>query len=122
MAPGLRCTGLLSETWPILPIAAKVAHPNSLISKHFEQNYTLFRIFLDSVAQLPEYSGAPVKLSQCTFRAHRFPFSLSGSIWEHLEGSVWLFRVAELCGYDFQTILHFADVVTGAKSEIQLLP
>jgi hypothetical protein len=61
MAPGLRCTGLLSETWPILPIAAKVAHPKSLISKHFEENYTLFRIFLDSVAQLPEYSGAPVK-------------------------------------------------------------
>jgi hypothetical protein len=22
---------------------------------------------------------------------------------------VWLFRVAELFGYDFQTILHFAD-------------
>jgi len=23
---------------------------------------------------------------------------------------VWLFRVAELFGYDFQTILHFADI------------
>jgi len=43
-------------------------------------------------------------------RAHRFVFSLSGSIWEHLEGSVWLFRVTELFGYDFQTILHFAAV------------
>jgi len=42
-------------------------------------------------------------------RAHRFPFSLSGSIWEHLEGSVWPFRVAESFSYDFETILHFAD-------------
>jgi hypothetical protein len=25
---------------------------------------------------------------------------------------VWLFRVAELFGYDFQTILHFADGLT----------
>jgi len=41
--------------------------------------------------------------------AHRFAFNLCGSTWEHLEGSVWLFRVAELFGYDFQTILHFAD-------------
>ena len=43
-------------------------------------------------------------------KAHRFAFNLSGSIWVHLEGSVWLFRVAELFGYDFQTILHLADV------------
>jgi len=42
-------------------------------------------------------------------RAHCFAFSLSGNIWEHLEGSVWLFRVAELFSYDFQTILHVAD-------------
>jgi len=41
--------------------------------------------------------------------AHRFAFSLSGSIWEHLEASVLLFRVAELFGYDFETILHFGD-------------
>jgi len=41
-------------------------------------------------------------------RAHRFAFGLSGSIWEHLEGSVGLFRVAELFGYDFQTISHCA--------------
>jgi hypothetical protein len=41
--------------------------------------------------------------------AHRFAFSLSGSFWGHLEETVWLFRVAELFGYDFQTILHFAD-------------
>jgi len=61
MAPGLRCTGILSETRPILPIALKFAHPNSLIWKDFEDNYILFRIFLDSVPQLPEYSEAPVK-------------------------------------------------------------
>ena len=45
-------------------------------------------------------------------RAHRFAFSLSGSIWDHLEGSVRLFRVAELFGDDFQTILHFAELPT----------
>lgn len=42
-------------------------------------------------------------------RAGYFVFNLSGGIWEHLEGSVWLFRVAELFSYDFPTILHFAD-------------
>ena len=61
MAPGSRCTGILSEMWPIFAIAPKFAHPNSLIWKHFEDNYTLFGIFLDCVPQLPEYSGAPVK-------------------------------------------------------------
>ena len=42
-------------------------------------------------------------------RAYCFAFSLSGSIWEHLEESVWLFIVAELFSYDFKTIIHFAD-------------
>jgi hypothetical protein len=41
----------------------------------------------------------------------RFVLSLSGSIWEHLDGSVWLFRVAELFRCAFQTILHFANEV-----------
>jgi len=31
-------------------------------------------------------------------------------IWEHLEASVGLFRVAELFRDNFQTILHFANV------------
>jgi len=61
MAPGLRCTGILLEMWQILPIAPKFAHSNSLSWKHFEDNYTLFRIFLDYVPQPPEYSAAPVK-------------------------------------------------------------
>ena len=39
-------------------------------------------------------------------RAHRCAFSLSGSIWKHLEESVWLFRVAELFSYNFQNLLH----------------
>jgi hypothetical protein len=52
MAPGSGNTGVLSETWSILPIALEFAHPNSLISKHFENNYTLFSIFLVSVPQL----------------------------------------------------------------------
>jgi len=42
-------------------------------------------------------------------RVHHFALSLSGSIWERLEESVWLFRVAELFSCDFQTILHIAD-------------
>jgi hypothetical protein len=61
MEPGLKCTGVLSKTRPILPIAPKFAHSNSLIWKHFEENYKLFRMFLDSVPQLPEDSRAPVK-------------------------------------------------------------
>jgi hypothetical protein len=48
--------------------------------------------------------------------AHRIAFKLSGSIWEHLEGPVWLFRVAEMFCYDFQTILHFADEVKELQS------
>jgi len=43
-------------------------------------------------------------------RAHRFAFNQFGSIWEHLDGSVCLFRVVELFSYEFQTMLHFADV------------
>jgi len=43
-------------------------------------------------------------------RIRRFAFSLSGSIGAHLEGSVLLFRVAELFSFDFQTIVNFADV------------
>jgi len=42
-------------------------------------------------------------------RAHRFAFNLFGSIWAHLEGSGWLFRVAEVYSYDFKTFEHFAD-------------
>jgi hypothetical protein len=61
MAPSLRCTGILSEMQPILPTAPKFAHPNSLIWKHFEDNYTLFRILRDSDPHLVEYSGALVK-------------------------------------------------------------
>jgi hypothetical protein len=44
-------------------------------------------------------------------RAHRIAFSLSGSKLKHLEGSVWLFRVAELFSYNFQTILHSGNVI-----------
>jgi hypothetical protein len=54
MAPGSKCTR-------VLPIAPKLAHPNSSIWKHFEDKYALFKIFLDSVPQRPEYSAAPVK-------------------------------------------------------------
>jgi len=43
MGPGIRHTAILSEMRPLLPIAPKFAHPNSVIRKHFEENYTLFR-------------------------------------------------------------------------------
>jgi len=39
-------------------------------------------------------------------RAHCLAFSLSGTICEHIEGSEWKFRVAELFSYDFPSILH----------------
>jgi len=61
MAPGLRCTRILSDMRPILPIAPKFAHPNWLNWKIFEDNYKHFRILWDSVPKLPEYSGALVK-------------------------------------------------------------
>jgi hypothetical protein len=121
MAPGLRCTGVLSETWPKLPIALKFAHPTSVIWKHFEDNYTLFRIFLDFVPQLLDHSGAfrrPGEVVWVHLKAHRFAFNLSGSNWEHLESSVWLFRVAELFSSDFQTILHFADNVVDTEDVV----
>jgi hypothetical protein len=34
-------------------------------------------------------------------RSASFEFSLFGSVWELLEGSVWLFRIAESLSYDF---------------------
>jgi len=46
--------------------------------------------------------------------ANHFALGLSGSIWEHLEGSVWLFRVAELFSCDFKTMIHFADIGVGS--------
>ena len=53
-------------------------------------------------------------------RAHRIAFSISGSILEHLEGSVWLFTVAELFSNDFQTTLHFADDEVRSSFSISL--
>jgi hypothetical protein len=46
---------------PILPIAPKFPHPNRLHWKNFEDNYTVFRIFLESIPPLSEYSEALVK-------------------------------------------------------------
>ena len=85
MAPGSRCTGILSEMQPILPIATNFEHPNSLIWKHFEGNNKHFRIFLDSVPQLPEHLEAPVKYSQstCEYIAfHSAYLRASGRIWK----------------------------------------
>jgi hypothetical protein len=53
MAPGSQYTGVFLEMQQILQIAPKFAHPNSMIWKHFEDNYIPFRIFLDSVPELP---------------------------------------------------------------------
>jgi hypothetical protein len=54
-------------------------------------------------------------------RAHRFAFSRSESMWEHLQESVWLFGVGKFFGYDCQTILHFADGRTGRTREINIV-
>jgi len=51
-------------------------------------------------------------------KAPSFALSLSGSIWEHLEGEVWLLRVAELFSCDFETILHFADALLNSNQLI----
>jgi hypothetical protein len=71
----------------------------------------LCRLFLYSVPQLQEHWGTPESTAQSAWKAHRFAFSLFGSFSELLEGLVWLFRIAESLSYDFQTILHFADVL-----------
>ena len=42
-------------------------------------------------------------------RAHHSPFSLSGSILEHLEESVWLLGVSKMFSCHFQTIVHSPD-------------
>jgi len=72
-----------------------------MTSYSLEYSCILFRYF----RSLEEH----LKYSQSTSGAHRFAFSLFGSVWELLEGSVWLFGIAESLSYDIQTILHFAD-------------
>jgi len=57
MAPRLRCTVIMLATWPILPLASKFAHSDNLISFHFEDNYTFFRILFDSVSPLTDHWG-----------------------------------------------------------------
>jgi hypothetical protein len=51
-----------------------------------------------------------VKVLSEHLRGTLFAFSLFWYFWELLEESVWLFRTAESLSYDFQTILHFADI------------
>jgi len=83
MAPGLRCTGIVLDTWPILPKALTFAHSNSLILYHFDNNYTLFRIFLYSVPQLLQHWGAQGLLSRSAcehITFHSAYLGASGSI------------------------------------------
>jgi len=83
MALGSSCTGILSVMRPIPTIAPKFSHPSSLISKYFEDNFTLFRIYFDSVPQLPKYSGALAKLFRTTWEhiaLHSAYLGASGSI------------------------------------------
>jgi len=108
MAPGSRCTGVLSEMWPIHPIAPTFAYPNSLIWKHFENNYTLFRIFLDSVPQLPEYSAPPVKYSRSTWEhiaLHSAYLGASGSIWKDQCGCSELLSCSVMTSKPFYILL-----------------
>jgi len=58
--------------------------------------------------------------SQSTWELIRIALSLSESIWEHLEESVCLFKVAELFSCDLQTILHIADVLEIVKILVNL--
>jgi len=73
-----------------------------MTSYSLEYSWILFRYFRSVEEHL--------KYSQSISAAHRFAFSLFGSVWELLERSVWLFGIAESLSYDFRTILHFADV------------
>jgi len=42
-------------------------------------------------------------------RGYHLPFSLSGNIWNQLEGSIWLFTVAVVSSDYLYPILHYAD-------------
>jgi len=109
MAPGSRCTAIVLEMQPILPWAPQFAHSNSLFCSILKTTgYTV----QDSLVFWSTTSGALRSTQEVVSEhlgAHHFAFSLSGSIWKDLEGSVWLFTVAELFWYNFQTILHCAD-------------
>jgi hypothetical protein len=70
-------------------------------SYYLECSCILFRYFRSIEEHL--------KYSQSTSDAHRFAFSLFGSVWELLEGSVLPFGIAESLSYDFRTISHCAD-------------
>ena len=74
-----------------------------MTSYSLEYSCILFRYFR-SVEEHLKYSQSPSE-------AHRYAFSLFGSVWELLEGSVWLFGIAESLSYDIRTILHFADAM-----------
>jgi len=76
----------------------------------WRQLHTLWNILVFCSAT-SEALRSTWKYSESTWEAHRFAFSLFGSFWKLLEGSVWLFRLAELSSYDFQNILPFADAV-----------
>jgi hypothetical protein len=110
MAPGSRCTRKLLETRPILPIAPKFAHSNSLIWKHFDHNYKLFRIFLDCFPQHQEYSGAPVKESRNTWEyiaLHSTYLGASGRIWKNQYGCSGLLSCSVMTFKPFYILLMY---------------
>jgi hypothetical protein len=104
----------------IVPAALKFCKIKGMILWHSEDDFMRCRIFSYSVPQLQERWGVPESTSQSSWEAHFFAFSLFGSLWDLLEGSVWLFRIAVLLSYDFQIILHFADITK--KNLIEKIP
>jgi len=104
MVLGSRCTAQVSETWPILPIAPKFAHPNSLILQYFEDNHTLCSRCLYSVPPLPEHLEAPVKLLQSIWVhivLHSAYLDASGSIWKDQCGCSELLSCSNLTSKPF---------------------
>ena len=84
---GSRCTGIVLETSVIVPAAPKFYQLKGrfysilkMTSHSLDYSCILFRYFRSVEKQLT--------FSQSTSGAHRFAFSLFGSVWELLEGSV----------------------------------
>jgi len=136
MAPCSRCTGIILEMWPIPWMAPKFAQSWSLILYHFVDTSTLFRIFLNSVTQLPEHRGAPAMQSPSSWEhiaVHSTYLGASGNIWKHRCGCSELFSYSLITLKPFYILLIYdtkwlsADywwwmrVVSNTESELSSL-
>jgi len=71
------------------------------MSYSLEYSYILFHCF--------RFFEDFLKVPRKHLGAHHSAFNLSGIISEHLEETVWLFRIAQMLSYNFWTNIHFAD-------------